>query len=432
LIPKYTALFIFATAMTFSSATVVAMLLACKNFGQSDAFNICPSLIGSNRHLSKDFTPQRNLQPSIKSRGVRIHDLVSLNFAEISGGIEELQELNEKQSTNIVEKQVRKSPSFWKIAGYVTIPISAALGFGLVPSRRLAAHAAGAIVTGVAGAIGKSRLDAFTESAALPAIAQVVIDHGIEDPTTTNGYIKEIKDLYGIIDADDFEARCAEVYSKYLLGMVKYNPMPKSSEPKELEKLKAALGLNNLWVGEAHASAAQQWYRTTCYYTPEEDLEDPEHPDRQAMDKFLFLTERALRQGNETNEAFKFEMTRVAKAMKLSFTTALDRVAEVQEPFYHRALRSTRAKLGSNQVSASMLDRARQTLGIDEETAFDMHVACFNEEVREQLGLKAEEDDDDAESKAEEIDFSKAKFKDDSKQRVSHVLSIVKSNSSNA
>ncbi|KAL3924505.1 MAG: hypothetical protein SGILL_001000 [Bacillariaceae sp.] len=365
-------------------------------------------------------------QRVVETRQQRSPAFTSLNFAEISGGIEELQELTEQQAANVVEKQVRKSPSFWKIAGYASIPVSAALGFGLVPSRRLAAHAAGAIVTGVAGAIGKSRLDAYTESAALPAIAQVIIDNGIEDPVTTNGYINEIKELYGIIDDVDFETMCAEVYSKYLLGMVKFNPMPKSSEPKELEKLKTALGLNNLLVGEAHASAAEDWYRTTCYYTPEEDLEDPDHPDRQAMDKFLFLTERALEQGNETSEAFKFEMSRVAKAMKLSLNIAQDRVSEVQEPFYQRALRSTRAKLGSNQVSEAMLERARQTLGIDDETAFDMHVACFNEEVRAQLGLKEDDDeDDDSDDEVEEIDLSKAKFGDDSKERLDQLRDIL-------
>jgi len=151
---------------------------------------------------------------------------------EPSGGMEELQELTENRTGSALEKQVQKSPSFWKMAGYATIPVSAALGFGIVPSRRLAAHAAGAIVTGVAGAIGKSKLDSVTESAALPAIAQTIIDHGIEDPTTTYGYIKSLKELHGVVDDDDFEAMCADVYSKYLLGMIKFNPMPKSSEPR--------------------------------------------------------------------------------------------------------------------------------------------------------------------------------------------------------
>jgi hypothetical protein len=66
-----------------------------------------------------------------------------------------------------------------------------------------------------------------------------------------------------------------------------------------------------------------------------------------------------------------------------------------------------------------MLERARQTLGINDETAFDMHVACFNEEVREQLGLKVDDDDDDDdEDNDNEIDISKAKFKEDSKEKV--------------
>jgi len=412
--------------MRFTSAAVsaVCLLTATENVKYGDAFSVTTPMVS---HNTLTITSEANRVPI---RG-RVSSLSPLQFkmphsGEPSGGMEELQELTENKAGSVLEKQVQKSPSFWKMAGYATIPVSAALGFGIVPSRRLAAHAAGAIVTGVAGAIGKSKLDAVTESAALPAIAQTIIDHGIEDPTTTLGYIKSLKELHGIVDDDDFEAMCADVYSKYLLGMIKFNPMPKSSEPKELGKLKTALGLSNLLVGEAHASAAEEWYRMTCLFTPEEDLDDPDHPDRQAMDKFLFLTERALRQGNETDEAFQFEMARVAKAMKLSLLVALDRVAEVQEPFYERALVSTRAKLGSGKVSQAMLERARQTLGIDDQTAFDMHVACFSDEVREQLGLATlEGNEEDEESPSSEIDPSKAKFGDDAKEQLDLLAEIL-------
>ena len=334
-----------------------------------------------------------------------------LHFSETSGGMEGLQELTEEEDKSGLTKQVRKAPSFWKLAGYATIPISAAVGFGIVPSRRLVAHAAGAIVTGVAGAVGKSRLDAITESAARPAVAQALLDNGLDNPSETSKLVKEIQDVYGIIDDDDFEAICADIYAKYLLGMVKYNPVAKTSELKELENLKAALSLSNLQVGEAHAAAAAEWYRTTCLFTPEEDLDDPDHPDRQAMDKFLFLTERALRQAGETEEAFNFEMTRVAKAMKLKLDAALERVAEIAEPFYQRALKSTRSKLGTNQVSEAMLERARKTLGVSDETAFDLHVACFGEEVRALLGIDTDDD--------KENDSAGAKFAEGSKDRVS-------------
>ena len=145
------------------------------------------------------------------------------------------------------------------MAGYAAVPVSAALGFGLIPSRRLAAHAVGAVVTGVAGAVGKSRLDVVTESAATPAIAQALIDHGLDDPQTTASYVKAIQNDFGIVDDEEFSSMCGEVYGKYLLGMVKHNPQPKTSELKELDNLKTALALNNLHVGQAHADAATEW-----------------------------------------------------------------------------------------------------------------------------------------------------------------------------
>lgn len=384
--------------------TVAALLLA--NTDVAGAFSVRPPIAPIN-HLQSNSHAQHRLPP--------------LKFAEVSGGMEELEQLTDDKRANALEKQVRKSPSFWKLAGYATIPVSAALGFGLVPSRRLAAHAAGAIFTGVAGAIGKSRLDVITESAATPAIAQAIIDHGIEDPTTTAGYIREIQTKFGIADDEEFEAMCAEVYSKYLLGLVKNNPVTKTSEPKELENLKAALGLSNLMVGEAHGAAAAEWYRTTCLFTPEEDLEDPDHPDRQAMDKFFFLTERVLHRGEETPEAFRFEMTRVAKAMNLSLLEAMDRVTDVNEPFYQRALKSTRAKLGTNQVSQSTLDKARQSLGISDQTAFDMHISCLNEEVRELLGLNTGDDEEGA-----DVDINTAKFSEGARERVCNCQKEIK------
>lgn len=389
--------------MRFTSLTVAALLLA-----DADGFTARPVAN----------VPRHHIQQVVQNR------LSPLKFAEISGGVEELQEFTENKNLSGLEKQVRKSPSFWKLAGYATVPVSAALGFSLIPSRRLAAHAAGAIVTGVAGAIGKSKLDSVTETAAPSAIAQAIIDHGVEDPSTTAGYVREVQNVFGITDEEEFESMCADIYSKYLLGMVKFSPMAKTSEPKELENLKAALNLSNLQVGEAHATAAAEWYRQTCLFTPEEDLEDPDHPDRQAMDKLLFLTERTLKKGEETEEAFRFELTRVARAMKVSYTEALERVADVQEPFYARALKSTRSKLGSNQVSGAMLERARITLGIDDETAFDMHVSAFNEEVRELLGLKAAEGEEET-----VVDLGEAKFSDGSQERVSFSQQILCSKS---
>lgn len=312
------------------------------------------------------------------------------------------------------------------MAGYASIPISAALGFGLVPSRRIAAHAVGAVATGIAGAVGKSRLDtALVDSCSKPAIAEALleaVDGGyLKNPKETAAKVKGVQEEYGILE-EDFDILCTDIYTQFLVGMVKYQPLTKTSELKELEAIKTALSLNNLQVGEAHATAAEDLYRSIQQTTPEDELDEADHPDRMAMDKFLFLTERSLRQGGETAQAFVFEMTRVAKAMKLDYQEALERVAEIVEPFYARALNSTREKLQTDQVSSSMLERARTTLGVSDATAKDLHVACLNEEVRYLLGKDSELAEDAEEGS---VDLSALKFDESSMERLEKLMGIL-------
>ena len=384
-----------------TSAIIVSLVLAVLPF-----FNVAYTPFVPSRRRSV-FSP-RSFQGVLgEPRHNRRFPQMTM-FAETSGGMEQLQELLETADTTggPLAKPMRQSPSLFKIAGWATIPVAALLGFAMVPSRRLAAHTVGAVVTGIAGAVGKSRIDVVTQERFKPALAQVLVEHGL-GPESTAGAIRALQDQFGLLD-EDYTNIATEVYAAYLLGMVKFNPTPKTSELKELEQLKGVLQLDNIHVGEAHALAAEEWYRTTCLFTPEEELHDPTHPDRQAMDKLLFLTERAFRQGGETPEAFVFEMTRVAKAVRLDYSLALDRVAATAEPFYARALKSTRSKLTTNQVSADMLERARQSLGISEEVAFDMHVTAFNDEVRALLGLESMSEDADDDDEEEEDDAPKS------------------------
>jgi len=343
-------------------------------------------------------------------------------FSETSGGMEELQEMaSNPEKANAATKLFRKNPSFWKLAGYASIPVSAALGFGLVPSRRISAHAIGALASGIAGAVGKSKLDAaMVDHCSKPAIAEALLEAAdggyLKNPKETAAKVKEVQMDYGILD-EDFEILCTDIYTNFLLGMVKFQFQPKTSELKELEAIKVALSLDNLQVGEAHANAAEELFRTISLTTSEDDLDDPENTDRMAIDKYLFLTERSLRQGGETAEAFVFEMTRVAKKLKLDYRTALERVGEVVEPFYQRALKSTREKLDSEQVSSGMLERARKTLGVSDATAKDLHVACLNEEVRALLGKPSNTEDEVGEAKATK-EASGGNFPEGSMQRV--------------
>jgi hypothetical protein len=408
--------------MRFNTA-VLLLVFAANDGGQAYSPSFIPRNLGSSTFVANRRTT--SMPNNFQSHAYRLPKTSTNSgmtmFAESSGGIEELQEFLDTSTAAapLLSKQVRKSPSFFKMASLATVPLSAAVGFLSVPSRRFAAHTVGAVVTGIVGAVGKSRLDLFTEEHAKPAVVQAIVDNGIDGCSTA---IAAVQQQFGVVDFD-FEVICTEIYATYLMGMVKYSPRPKISDLDELEQLKNSLSLGNLQVGEAHAMAAENWYRQISLKTSEEDLHDPDHPDRQAMNKLLFLTERALRRNEETEEAFRFEMARVAKAVKIDFGEAIERVAETAEPFYLRALASARAKLGTGQVNPKMLEKARKTLGIKEDVAFDLHVATFNQEVRELLGVASSAGSgSDSEPDDEPIDYSQVAFKKGSMERVRFFL----------
>jgi hypothetical protein len=251
---------------------------------------------------------------------------------------------------------------------------------------------------------------------------EILVDNGLEDVEKTQQALRIAKENFDM-DDDDYMEAATEIYASYLVGMVKYNNVAKTSELQELQRLKQTLELDGIHVGEAHLQAAQTWYRETCLFTPEEELEDPDHPDRKALDKLLFLSERVF--SNESPQAFKYEMTRLAKALlpglpsSSSYEVALERVAEVAKPFYVRALSSTRAKL--EDVNSGLLEKARRTLGIDDETAKELHVAAFDAEIRELLGLGVEnEDEEDEDSNQEQaMVYDNLQFPPHAKERVS-------------
>jgi len=335
-------------------------------------------------------------------------------LVQSSGGLLELGELLD--SDKGVSKRVRKSPKLWKAARIVTIPASIALGYTIVPSSKIAFSAAGAIATSLAGLIGCSKIKDLGGEAAYSAIAECVVDDGISSPQTAASKILKIRDEFAV-HPDDFTWMCINIYSKYLFGMVKYDAKPKSSELAELENLQETLSLDNLDVGEAHMLAAEDWYRE-CKFVSKEDLEDEECKERMALNKLLYLTERALRQNDESTEAFTYEMGRTAKVFNITFDEALARVEdEVLEPLYDRAMRSTRNKLGTDQISSDSLSRARQTLGVDTRLAMNLHENSLNIEVRSLLGYTDED--------GSEVDAYTAKYPEGALERLEQLREIL-------
>lgn len=313
-------------------------------------------------------------------------------LVQASGGMMELDELLEADKG--ITKKVREKPGLWKIARKATVPASLVLGFSLVPSPKIAVHAAGALVTGIGGVIGRNKITDIGSDVAKPAIAECLIENGITEPLATAAKLEALKEDLAV-HPDDFKSICTDIYRKYLVGMVRFDHKPQSAELTELQNLKDALSLDNLAVGEAHMLAAEDWYRSTFRGFSEEELDDEDSKERMSLNKFLYLTERALKQNDETEEAFLYEMTRTAKVFNMTYHDALSRVEEVVEPFYERALKSSRSKLGTNQVSITMLERARRTLGVDDRVGFNLHESALNDEVRSLLGYSEDGELDD-------------------------------------
>jgi len=302
-----------------------------------------------------------------------------------------------------------KNPKLAKLAGAAALPLSYLAGAAMTPSRRLAVRAVGGIVAAVtAGGVGRSAVEEDVRRSCPAAVASKLLELGVDDPGARDA-IARLGDDHGV-NGEDFDDVRSSVYAVYLAGMAK-EPMAKTSELKELRSLRAALGLDNMQVGRAHADAASSFYRDVTRFTSPDELEDGGHPDRVSLDKLLFLTERALRMGGETDEAFTFEFSRVSRALGgLSIGEGLERAKGVAKPFYERALASARAKIGGGSVDSDMLTRARTTLGIDDVEAREMHIDAFAREVRVRLGLPEEdEDDDDSESSSSSFDANQNK-----------------------
>lgn len=283
-------------------------------------------------------------------------------------------------------KQVRDLPTpLRKFASVATIPLSAAAGFLMTPSRRVVASAVGSVVSGVGGVVVKSKLDDVAEKAAKGAVARLLMDKGIDDCSLND--IEQIRADFGV-ENGEWATIKTSVYTRYLLSMLR-SCESKTTEAAELTRLADVLGLSSLDVGEAHYEASTSIYKDHVMWTTSAALDDVDDPDRKTVDKLLYLSERVFKQ-EETDEAYNYEMMRVGKVFGLSLNDVPGRVGLVAKPFYGRALMSSRTKI--DQVSSDMLSRARTSIGIEDGEAMSMHLSAYTAEVRELLKIDGAQD----------------------------------------
>jgi len=333
------------------------------------------------------------------------------NFGK-SSGKEELRELITEVDS--FSKIVYTVPTLLKVSGIAAIPMSMILCTVISPFHCIPANAFGSVITAFFTYIGKSRLDFARETAVTPAIAQLVLDHDIDECQVLSERIENLQ-RYFRVHNEDFIDMCQCVYERYLIGVAKTR-LIQLSELRQLRQLRQALSLSNLCVGEAHVKVADEFYKNTCRLVSTKELKDPGHPVRMVLDKILFLSERVFRQGGETEEAFKYEMSRVSKALSLNFDVAMSRVVNIINLFYRRVLTITREKLDIITISSHVLNETKVTLGINDIAANDMHLAAFSDEVR--CFLQSNDGID-------ENNFSTISFSENAKLKLKKLVSIL-------
>ena len=385
-----------STKTTITTSAFAPSVIIQQNIANVNCVNVRHRSIRSTTRQPSFGLPSSSLSSSSTLSIVTKRSSSSSLALASGGGPEALKDyiaaLSNAPDNKLSLSKTLQNPKLAKLAGAAALPLSYVVGAAMTPSRRLAVRAVGGVIAAVtAGGVGKSALEEDVRRSCPAAIASRLLELGIDGPNVSDG-IDRLREDHGV-DDEDFADMRTSVYATYLAGMAK-EPMAKTGELRELTNLRTALSLDNMQVGRAHADAAVSFYRDVTRFTSIDELDDEGHPDRVSLDKLLFLTERAFRMGGETDEAFTFEFSRVARALGgLSIQDGLERAKSVAKPFYEKALTSTRSKLSSGAVNSDMLGRARTTLGVDDVEAKEMHIDAFAKEVRARLGLPEEEDD---------------------------------------
>eukprot|EP00934_Nitzschia_sp_Nitz4_P001038 Nitzschia sp. Nitz4//scaffold7_size249615//24519//28399//NITZ4_001141-RA/size249615-augustus-gene-0.19-mRNA-1//-1//CDS//3329558334//1038//frame0 len=286
-------------------------------------------------------------------------------------------------------KRVSTSPDTWRLATMAAVPVSAALGGGLMPSRNIAVRAAGAVVSGLCGAVGKSRVVVEMEKCAPYAVAQVLVDYRLKDPAEVLLHVQEVQKRYNVPD-EEFQFACAKVFSQYIFGMVVWDYKLSTADIKEVKTLRSALGLSDIMVGQACADTAELYWQLCKDWNNVDLLERPVDPVYKAATKLLFLTDRLVRGDSDdaSEDVARFEVSRVASALRLKHKDAADRSQWMSMRFYKRVLDSTLAKLGTNAITAELISKAKKSLGVRDDVADMLHKRYFEKEVASLLGVK--------------------------------------------
>eukprot|EP00440_Ansanella_granifera_P002393 gb/GFBE01002599.1/.p1 GENE.gb/GFBE01002599.1/~~gb/GFBE01002599.1/.p1 ORF type:complete len:1165 (+),score=322.87 gb/GFBE01002599.1/:1-3495(+) len=264
---------------------------------------------------------------------------------------------------------------------YTALPALSVLAALLCPSSTRLARGLAAALGCLVGTMAGAFLKQAKKDAASCSIARLLADHMQEAMS-----VAELRELIhgrrrrfgvpaGAHICEDWESTDLQQIYEVLLNKLVEGPEHDPFDLPALQRLKAALDLDGIVVGNAHRHAAQ--LLVSRGYSGLEG-----EPMRVATDKLLFLSERAFAD-EEPEEAGRYEMGRLCKVLQISEKEAAERIGAVSRALYQQNLTAVVDKVDAHTGEA--LAGAKAAFGLAGDEAERMNVDTYRQIAADQL-----------------------------------------------
>lgn len=249
------------------------------------------------------------------------------------------------------------APPLRALISLAAVTATGALGYTAAPQRGPVQPISAVAGAAAAAAGGVVLLRKGPGKAARRHLAELVAELGVES-VELKKRVAEIPSKFGVSDEDVLPMK-QNMYEYYLLALLKTSSVS-FGELSQLTRLKQSIGLSGAVIGDAHYEACRAFYRNNVIYLDAEDDEAARKDAQSKLDKLVFLSDR-MYADKETEEAYKYEKSRLLKFFSMTADEYDDRCAHVALPFYKEVV--GRACVDAT-VTQEDVTAAQATLGI--------------------------------------------------------------------
>lgn len=287
-------------------------------------------------------------------------------------------------------------PPLAKLATHALVPAGllggGVVGFMIAPASTVVSGAVGLLggyATSLAGAGARRKLTVLKEEAAFEALLELLESAGDDFMTLDASRVAAIRESFGV-EPRLWEDMKGEVYERFMLAMLK-SPEFKTNELKELIALKDALDMDLATLSDAIYGAVDATFQKHMLLATSEITDDPESYERMTMDKCIYLGSSVMAKC-DTDEGYEYGMARCCHRLGLRLDEILDRCLGIASPLYRKALLTATSRV--DELGPDTLLKARNTLGVDEETSRTMHMAVYRDAMRGMLSAQPADGDE--------------------------------------